>query len=123
MKQNEAIKEFCINFNKNGILEAKYVLYSYGKGIDKDGNIEDFNSYKKIITTFNGNLSSHKVDIIDLSVNEDIDEAKVCLLTNELNHLFNALTQVGEWQYQELLLDALDDWIEEGYKILEKYVE
>lgn len=118
-----AIKSIRVGEKTNVPLEPtdiNFSFYSYGYGTDEDGEI-DYNKSYRLITHEWGYCDSYDIDVKELTDEKDIELAKVHILCARLCNIIKKLQDTEEYQYQEMLLDTLDNWVEDGELLLQMY--
>lgn len=121
-----ALKDICVGKNSGRPLDPsdiEFRFYSFGRHTNEDGEIDEYPSFELITHTYD-ECSKHNISVQNISKSEDVDIAKVHLLSKELCDIVTTICQnsnITEDEYIELLFDSLDEWINEGYTILSQY--
>lgn len=121
-----ALKDIYVGKNSCQLLDpsdVEFSFYSYGRHIDKNGEIAKNPSYELVTHTYD-ECFNHNVTVQDISEPEDINIAKAHLLCTELCNIIGSICQnsnINEDEYVEFLFKQINDWINEGYTILSLY--
>ena len=106
----------CIRFSY--LLDTMIPTYDGDKDIDLE---EDGHEGILKVTHYYKTVKNHSVESVELTKEEDIDRARIMLLGKQLADIVYVLTQLGDYQFKELLIDELNVTLEQGYKILDQY--
>lgn len=105
-----ALKDIYIGKNSEQLLDPsdiEFSFYSYGRHINKNGEIAKNPSYELVTYTYD-ECFNHNVTVQDISEPEDIDIAEAHLLCTELCNIIISIRQnsnIAEDEYVELLFN------------------
>lgn len=123
------LDEIKIGEECDGVLDPSCIRFSYliaGEipDYDDDGDIiTDGGSHfgiEKVVHRYK-RIYEHSVECFELTDKADIAKAHVGLLGQELANLVYILTQLDNYQFEEIVIDKLNKLVDNGYEIVQQY--